>query len=373
MRPIHGGLTPESAQGVDLDFSVSLHPSPPRIDAELWLTANERIYSYPCAESQRSDRLIGDYLKIENAEYLSTTRGGVEALALALDVCGASVVRIPTPSFEEYAYLAEVRNIPIEKHLIAPEKWGNPASWLNAERLPDNAVIILSNPNNPTGNEIPAFDLRVFLKKLEKKRCACILDEAFVELTQNRDRITLRPFLKDHPNLLIAGSLTKTWGIPGLRIGSIATSNQNWMREIRSKKHTWSIDAVSEHWLEAMLQPDVIHRLIESFNIIHSERIRIQNACATLKHLEFYPSYCNFLLFSLKQRDEWNAQSAHSFFNKHGIQVRTFGSQPWNKFGEIGYFRIGIRKPDDNSKLIEAILDYERQIDSQLKSEKETE
>ena len=106
----------------------------------------------------------------------------------------------------------------------------------------DIAVVV--TPNNPTSMLIPKPDLIRLAKKLETHNCMLIIDESFLDFSENPEDISMEKEIDNFPNIAIFKSMSKAYGICGLRIGYMLTANQKLAQAVRRETHIWNINAV---------------------------------------------------------------------------------------------------------------------------------
>jgi len=350
-RPGHGGAIEAHEQHL-LDFSVNLNPLVDPIPDELWLSWKDRICQYPPATPHDLEIRLAQCLGIPE-ELLLVTPGGNAALDLALRSIGEGVIIIPSPCFSEYPYQAAQKNRSYRIVKRPSNSWTTPAAFLDFD-IPDNGIVLLGNPNNPTGTLLPPALLLDCIKTMAPRNVRWIIDEAFIEFTAGPEYNSLISHLHELPQTYILGSLTKQWNIPGLRIGYLATSNTQSIQSARNQQLTWPMNGLVHAWADQYLNPIAWTQLRKRMQLLHYWRSDFQKRLQAQGVLHPLVSDCNFFLAILDQQQP----TPDAFYQKllaKGIHLRRGDNIP----GMAGsrYFRLAVRPPKENERLLEVIDD----------------
>ncbi len=354
MRPGHGGelKTPHNEATVDcLDFSVNLNPFVLKPTDSEWLSWKNSIHHYPAPTPEKVNQLISQYLGIKG-DCLLSTNGGMEAIRMALSLNLDQKIIIPIPCFSEYPHLCSQLGITYHLQQIPPALWSDGASWLDIPIEP-NTTILLANPNNPTGASFSLKKCCTLLETTQELGINWIVDEAFIEFTKNSLKGSLLQVMEKYPNLLIAGSLTKTWAIPGLRIGYLATANPEWFSILRNRQSTWPLNSLIQSWAETFLVPD---RIQNHRNLLKKNQETREAFIQALQKLEKIKPLTSDASYILCQTNP--AHKLYEFLASQSIYVRQCDNIPGMKADR--YLRIAVRNPCDNQRLIQAIQAFEK-------------
>ena len=322
-RVAHGGCDDPSV----LDFSANTNPRTPDGVEQVYTAALRRARRYP-AEPEAFRRAGAAFVDCDPDDVVPTA-GGLAAirLAIATTVTPGDSVLLPTPSFGEYA--REVRL-----------QGGDPATrphdeLLEAEPGP-HAMAVVCHPNNPTGTTYDEAALRSFVARCRSADTAVLVDEAFLGFTD-------RPSLAGTDGVVVARSLTKLFGLPGLRMGyavapgplgdRLATARRPWNLSVPAR-------AVGAHCLE---QSDFV---AETRRRVREERERVAAALDELESIEVVPSEAPYLLLAVENPDELLTTAASAGLALR--DARTFR-------GLNAHVRIAIRLPEENDRLLEVL------------------
>jgi len=323
-RVVHGGTGKQQREKTQenlLDFSASVNPFPPRVN---WSCDPSDLSMYPDDTYSRLKERIGKVFCRDPAE-ICVGNGSVEIIRVFCAVALRSGAKsrhffIEPPTFGEYELSATLAG---GTRVLSPDNAG---------------IRFVCNPNNPTGTLQQKKTLLDTLERVKHRQGILFCDEAFISLADPGESLAdLR-----NPNLFVLHSLTKSFAVPGLRIG-FGFGDRDLVEKIEIARPPWSVNTYAEAFaMEALLH---IPELADSRKKIGKERNRLVFAISDLG-LTCYPSSANFLLVECG-RDV--SSLCRALFEKN-ILVRNCTS-----FGLPNCIRIAVRTPDENSQLLEAL------------------
>jgi len=252
-------------------------------------------------------------------------------------------VLIPDPTFGEYP-----RVFPDAE--TYPDRVGIDVAALAAQAAACEVIVVV-NPNNPTGSVVPTDWLYGFAKRTPGK--TIIADESFIEFS---DQPSIVEALEADPleNVTVIKSLSKSWGIPGLRLGYVYTTNPRLGRQIHDDIPIWNMNSVAEFFLEVILK----HRdaLADSFSYTKKDRAFFREALSGCDFVDcVYPSGANFLLVKFQAGRTDLLSLAADLTAREAIYVKDVSG----RFDDGGfYLRLAVRRPEDNRVLIAALNDH---------------
>jgi threonine-phosphate decarboxylase len=320
-KVVHGGIIKrlqESRGGEYLDFSANLNPFPPEIP---WKPDFSLVSHYPDDSYHQLKESIARLFRIKEEE-ICVGNGSVEIIR---SFCHAVLspgdrVTVKPPTFGEYALSAAIAG-----GSAVPEDG-------------DAVVRFLCNPNNPDGLLVMREELDDILAGCERRRQLLFLDEAFIELADPGQSMIRR----SSPFLFVLRSLTKSFAVPGLRIG-FGVGDPDLIAKIEMIRPPWTLNAFAEDYaLKALEQYDGLE---ESRRRIRIEREWLQHELDRLG-LPYTPSSTNFILIDLCR----NAGAVAGAMLEQGILVLDCAS-----FGLTGSIRIAVRRREENIRLMEAL------------------
>jgi histidinol-phosphate/aromatic aminotransferase/cobyric acid decarboxylase-like protein/choline kinase len=213
-------------------------------------------------------------------------------------------------------------------------------------------TLILINPDNPSGNYIPKNDILLLLAELKRTNKKLLLDESFVDFCDESEETLLRQdILNEYPNLIIIKSLSKSYGIPGLRLGALACGDRSLIQKVRRQIPIWNINSFAEYFMQIIGKFNKDYQ--QACRRIAEERTRFRAELEKTGLFKVYPSQANYFLCRL--RDGLDSSGlARYLLEAHEIFIKDLE----NKKGFPGgaWIRLAIRNRRDNDKLIEKLL-----------------
>lgn len=314
------------------------------------------VLNYPVAQDALAG-LIGKLIS-QPAERIVVGNGAAELIKIVSGHISRKLI-IPVPSFNEYANAAPSGRA-IEFALEFPsfsldvDKFAAEAIRIEAE------VAVVVTPNNPTSMLVPKPDLIHLAQKLANYDCMLIVDESFIDFAQNPDRTTLEHEIERYPNMAIFKSMSKAYGICGLRIGYMLTANSAFSEAVRKGVHIWNINGFAEEFLR--LLPDYRQEFLESCKQVRVDRDNLYKRLCAVQEMIVYKPDANFVFCRLPDYSKSAPVVTRRLFVKHNIYIKH--CQDKTLPDSDRYIRIASRTETENCKLVEALTDI---IDSSKK------
>ncbi|MBP1912607.1 aminotransferase class I/II-fold pyridoxal phosphate-dependent enzyme [Thermococcus stetteri] len=309
----HGGARKKD-EGL-IDFSASLNPYPPEWLDEIFERARKISDRYPYYEELEEglSELVG--------EPVTVTAGITEALYLigVLALRGRSVI-IPKHTYGEYERVARIFGAKVIRGPNDPERL--------SQLVENGTVVFFCNPNNPDGKFYRVRELGPLIDAVEDKNALLVLDEAFIDFVE-------RPESPEGENIVKLRTFTKSYGLPGIRIGYIL----GFPEAFKSVRMPWAIGSTGLAFLEFLLEERFEH-LKRTMPLIWKEKRRIEKALEVRSDANFFIKYVG------------DAKNAVKELKRMGVLVRDCTS-----FGLPEYVRFSVRRPEENDVLIRAFLE----------------
>lgn len=329
-----------------MDFSVNTNPlGPPKfLDHVVRKCLDDGVLLYyPDYEYASLRQYIAEFYGCD-VDSIIATNGANEAINLVLTALRRDIVVIE-PSYGEYEDVARAINVNYSYILY---RVGDGEYHLNLSDLDvfcrdPSKLIVITNPNNPTGNYVSR-------DKLMKYACECsstfLIDESYVELC---DECPYELNTSIPENVVIVRSLGKVLSLPGLRFGFLFSPNERLINMVNALRQPWNVNSLAECVISDILsRPDVFREFIDtSRRYISRERARVMGKLSGLG-VKVFKSSTNFLLLNLGV----NAVRVIDGLESRGIFIRRCHS--FKGLGEE-YIRISIRRPEDNDVLLSAL------------------
>jgi histidinol-phosphate/aromatic aminotransferase/cobyric acid decarboxylase-like protein len=214
---------------------------------------------------------------------------------------------------------------------------------------PDVDMVILANPNNPTGRYIPADLLYDILEQCKNNHSIVVMDECFMTLSRDGARSLLSNY-QQYPNVILVRAFTKTYAMPGLRLGYLLCADTDLLREIRRHLPEWNVSSLAQQAGLAVLNDAGDAYLAAAGKVLETESNYLAAALQALG-IRVFPTDSNFLLL-------YSELPLYEQLLKRQILIRDCSSYPGLS---SGYYRIAIRGHEDNVQLIEQIKEITEQ------------
>lgn len=314
--------------------------------AEVFMDANESPFDngynrYPDPSQAKLKRRIAE-IKGVDVQNIFVGNGSDEAIDLCFRIfCnpGLDNAIAIAPSYGMYSTCAAVNDVEMREVLL------NDDFSLPVERLLDAAdnnskLLFICSPNNPTGNVFPREEIERILQEFDGM---VVLDEAYIDFA---DEPGMLRSLENWPNLIILQTLSKAWGMAGLRAGLAFASNYV-MRLFAQVKYPYNINVATLSAVEKLLKAGVDDRV----KLIKEQRAFMERKLSGMECVwRVYPSQANFLLVQVD-----NAADLYNYLLGEGIIVRDRSRMPLCD----NTLRITVGTPQENVRLLRAIAEYD--------------
>jgi threonine-phosphate decarboxylase len=330
-----------------MDFSASINPlglSPRvsrRLKKELGLVCH-----YPDPRQAELRSLVASRENIEPNAILFGN-GATQLLYLIPRHLKPRKALLAPPTFSEYAsafrYLGcRIRESRLDSERCFRVEPDRLLRTLGAER-PD--VLILGNPNNPTGASIPSESLAEIIKGCVRRRVHLVVDESFIEFTS---RPSLAGLASRQRYLIVLRSLTKFFALPGLRIGYLV-AHPTVVEKLSYELEPWSVNTLAAIAATESMRDCAFRE--KSLALIAGERQYLSKGLVKLGWLHPYPSEANFLLVGIKER------GVRGISLRKKLEARRILIRDCTDFRGLGqrYVRIAVRSRKENYALLEAL------------------
>ena len=337
---MHGGRLLEFSKSGKkyIDFSASINPY--GIDPNLKDILKESIdilVHYPNQDYSEIKALISrKHDVIEESIYLGNGANSIifrlfSIFDKELNIC------IPTPSFETYRLAAESVSANIVYYDMNRFKITNEIFDILSDNID---VLVLTNPNNPTGYLIEEELLQRLLEYCKAENIFVLLDECFLEFVEDGEKYSQISNLSKYTNLAILRSLTKLYAFPGLRFGYLLTENKKIIENLKKITPSWDINTLALEAAKFSLTQDMSQVVLK---IQKEKSILLKNLESV--GIEVFDSKANFLLCRYKKN------LSNALLNQ-GVIVRDCSDY---RGMDDTYFRVAVRTNSDNMILFENI------------------
>jgi len=335
-----------------LDFCYLVNPYFPteKMRSEMKIYFDELLTGYPSGLNVQN-LLMAKIFNLE-PEIILVGNGAAELIKITAQIIKCKV-GIIYPTFNEYPEgFTDAEIIPLYAASItysADEliKWSAECD-----------MLVLINPDNPSGNYIPHNDVIRLLEILKTNNKKLLLDESFIDFCDNENETLLRQeILNKYPNLIVIKSLSKSYGIPGLRLGMLTCSDREFIQNVRRQLPIWNINSFAEYFLQIIGK--YADNYLSACRSIAEERRRFRAELEKNGLFKVYPSQANYFLCRLSDCIS-SADLSCYLLEKHNIFIKDLSGK--KGFSGDSWIRLAVRNRKDNDLLIETLNIYKNQL-----------
>lgn len=336
-----------------LDYCYLVNPYFPsrRMKDELRANFDTLLTEYP--SGMKVNTLIASKCFGVSEQYIVPGNGAAELIKVLMEETYGKTGFI-RPTFEEYPNRYDKDS----QVTFVPQ---NDTYRYTAEDLmtffadKDIKQLMVINPDNPSGNFIPKADILCLAKWCEEKGIRLIVDESFVDFSEDyaNNSLLSDEILEAYPNMIVMKSISKSYGVPGLRLGILASANKELIAHIKKEVSIWNLNSFAEFFMQIYNKHEKDYqRACDKFV---KERADFESKLRTIPFLRVMPSQANYFLCEVLP--PYTASEIVIYMLKHhNILTRDCSLKPGldpNK----QYMRIAVRNHEDNTRLVEGLRD----------------
>ncbi len=334
-----------------LDFCYLVNPYFPsrKMREEMKANFDTLLTEYPSGMGVNS-LLASKYFGVKK-EYICVGNGAAELIKSLMSYLDGNLGVI-YPTFEEYPNRRE--------------------SWTIISYIPDNtdfsytvediqlyfehkdiSSLLLVNPDNPSGNFISKTDLLELAFWAKRRNIHLIVDESFVDFAMDglNSSLLYNELLESYPNLIVMKSISKSYGVPGLRLGVLATSDIELISWMKTNVAIWNINSFAEFYMQIFGKYESDYKMAcEKFV---AERSRFFKSLQRISFLRVIPSQANYFLCEVTNKYT-SSELTRILLCENDILIKDCGTK--KAFGGRNYIRIAVRGEEENNKLVEVLL-----------------
>lgn len=331
-----------------LDFCYLVNPyfPPRRLLDEIKSNFDSLITQYP------SGMYVNALLAAKNfgvkQEYMVVGNGAAELIKGLLEGCEGKIGFIK-PTFEEYPNRYDA-----DKSVFFD------TTQINFQYDADNIIdfytdkdiemLVLVNPDNPSGNFIEKEDLLRLCQWSDDKGIRLVVDESFVDFAEGEDNTLIHNrILEQYKKLIVVKSISKSYGVPGLRLGVLVSAQTDLISELKQTVAIWNINSFAEFYMQiAEKYSGDYKKAMEEFQPVRQYFI---SALQQIDGVHVYPTQANYVMCEISGGLS-AAQLTQELLVKHNLFIKDLTSKIGN--GKQ-YIRLAVRRQEENEMLIEAL------------------
>ena len=333
-----------------LDFCYLVNPyfRRSRIIDELEANFRTLLGEYP--SGMKVNTLLASKCWGVKEEYIIPGNGAAELIKALMENLGGTL-GVVRPTFEEYpnrieqervvAYVPDNRDFRYSADDLIAHFGTHPV---------DNLLLI--NPDNPSGNFIPRADLCRLAEWCEQRGTRLIVDESFVDFSEQWDQSSLlsNSWLETYPHLAVMKSISKSYGVPGLRLGILASADRALIARMKQQVSIWNINSFAEFFMQifSKYEKDYQKACVKFIEV----RADFMEQLQQISCLHVMPTQANFVLCEVLPPYTANG-IALTLLKDHNILVSACSAK--KGIAPNRYIRMAVRSRSDNNRLIQAL------------------
>lgn len=338
-----------------IDFCYLVNPFYPnqKLVDEMQANFGRLLCDYPSGMNVNS--LLGAKYYGLHREQVCVGNGAAELIKSLMENLDGKVGMI-YPTFEEYPHRR--REEDIVPYWIKDNDFRYSADELmDFYSDKDIKILVLINPDNPSGNYIEKKDVLRIAKWAEQRDIRFVVDESFVDFADTKGSSTLleEEIIKEHNNLIVVKSISKSFGVPGLRLGILASNDLNLIAAMKKDIAIWNINSFAEFYMQIFEKyKSNYEEAIEKFKNVRKEYVEL---LTQVPYLRVIPSQANYVMCELTGKMT-SRELAEELLDKYNILIKDLSNK--KGFDGKSYVRIAVKRPEENKKLVEAMKDVLR-------------
>jgi len=340
-----------------LDFCYLVNPYFPskRMKDELRSNLDTLLTEYP--SGMKVNTLIASKCFGVSEQYIVPGNGAAELIKVLMEGDTKGKTGFIRPTFEEYPNR-------FDKSLQVTYTPQNDDYRYTADDLmhyfgdKDIKTLMLINPDNPSGNFIPKADVLRLAKWCEDRNIRLVVDESFVDFSVDYKTNSLLSdeILEAYPHMAVMKSISKSFGVPGLRLGILASANKELIAHIKKEVSIWNLNSFAEFFMQIYNKHEKDY--LKACDKFVAERADFERQLKTIPYLRVMPTQANYFLCEVLPPYTATEIVVYTLRN-HNILTRDCSQKPGldpNK----QYMRIAVRNHEDNTRLVEALRQYKK-------------
>ena len=332
-----------------LDFCYLVNPYFPTKEFTMKMQREFSVLlgAYPSGlnmQNMNAERIFGieqDYVLVGN---------GASELINAMGMVTKGTLAVGVPTFNEYVRC--FRNCKI--NYIDNSRWNYGINLDAYKQACDDAdVLCVVSPDNPSGAMLTKEQAIELVEYAKERNTRVLLDESFIDFAEPHKKYTMleNEILEKYKNLIVVKSIGKSYGVAGLRLGIIATSDSVLLKDIRNNMQIWNINSFAEYYLQTYnLYAKDYAAACEK---IAKERIRMIKEINKIGKIRAYDSQANYIMIDLKERSSY--EFCVNCLEKYNILIKDLSSK--NYFYGKNFIRVAVKDVHENNEFLKAMAE----------------
>ena len=328
---------------IDFCYLVNPYYPPKKMKDELKASFDTLLTEYP--SGMRVNSLLAAKNFGVHRENIVVGNGAAELIKALMESIDGKV-GIIRPTFEEYPNRYNDNELVVFEPDNKDFKYSadDLISFYSDKNI---SSLVLINPDNPSGNYINEEGVGKLITWTAQNGIRFVLDESFIDFADNNTTYIDQESLVNNKHLFVVKSISKSYGVPGLRLGVLASGDSDVIDMIKKTVSIWNINSFGEFYMQ--IQEKYKKDYAAALDLFKVERVRFYNELTKIGFIEVIPTQANY--FMIKITDKYNAHDlTNVLLDKYKILIKDLTKKVGDK-----YIRVAIRNEEDNNKFIDAL------------------
>lgn len=334
------------------DFCYLVNPYFPneRFMNEMKSNFDVLVREYPSGMAVNS-LLAGHFFGVRT-ENICVGNGTAELIKSLMENISGNIGMV-YPTFEEYPH--RKKDVEVIPYYVVDKDFDYSVDdIMSYYEGKDISAIVLVNPDNPSGHFISKKDILRLEDWCRSKGRKLIVDESFIDFVEDDEWHTLLDMevLLNHPSLIVLKSISKSFGVAGLRLGVIATSDTDLIAFMKKDVAIWNINSFAEYYLQIIEKyRDDYYEAMEKFKEV---RRRYLDKLSKIKGFKVYPSQANYVMCHI-ENSVTSTELADILLNRYNVLIKNLASKEGLNKGN--YVRLSVKSDEENDYIVNALME----------------
>jgi len=331
----------------DHSYLYNLHFPPPALLSDLRDELPDIVSNYPVGQLEL-DRLVAKWTATDPATIV--VGNGAAELIKVLGQHFIEKMTIPVPSFNEYENVLRAEQV--DRVALDPVTFElDLDAFAESARRAGSNVVVIVTPNNPTALSVDRQAVLKLALRLAEHGCRLIVDESFIEFSRAGRSASVEGDIANHPNLVIIKSMSKVFGIAGLRIGYLLTADRCFAAAVRAHLPIWNLNGVAESFLRRVGR--YRSELAASCEVVRDTCQELYRSLRELPGLAPFRPDANFVFCKITAPGPTGPALVRRLYVEHSILIKDCASKTMPEADR--YLRIASRTGAENRRLVDAL------------------
>lgn len=334
------------------DFCYLVNPYFPneRFMNEMKSNFDVLVREYPSGMAVNS-LLAGHFFGVRT-ENICVGNGTAELIKSLMENISGNIGMV-YPTFEEYPH--RKKDVEVIPYYVVDKDFDYSVDdIMSYYEGKDISAIVLVNPDNPSGHFISKKDILRLEDWCRSKGRKLIVDESFIDFVEDDEWHTLLDMevLLNHPSLIVLKSISKSFGVAGLRLGVIATADTDLIAFMKKDVAIWNINSFAEYYLQIIEKyRDDYYEAMEKFKEVRS---RYLDKLSKIKGFKVYPSQANYVMCHI-ENSVTSTELADILLNRYNVLIKNLASKEGLNKGN--YVRLSVKSDEENDYIVNALME----------------